>query len=105
MGTLGDVEILGCTGACCAPVKLTPAVYATVRRHWTAQNRYINDMLTRSQVRGGKEIVDGDALLHFHCKWYNSETHLCENYEERPDMCRSFPYGKVCYACGLGGGE
>jgi len=33
---------------------------------------------------------------YFTCKHHNKETKLCMAYEERPGLCRGFPYKKKC---------
>jgi Fe-S-cluster containining protein len=30
------------------------------------------------------------------CKHFDEETNNCTNYENRPRMCRDYPYGGVC---------
>lgn len=34
------------------------------------------------------------------CNRWDSKTLLCTRYEERPDMCRRFPYGQPCHVLG-----
>lgn len=34
------------------------------------------------------------------CKHLDPETKLCRDYENRPTMCRDFPYGSECTYCG-----
>ncbi len=41
----------------------------------------------------------------FTCRHWNEATRLCGAYEERPGMCRTFPDGKPCHACGSLGAE
>ena len=34
------------------------------------------------------------------CKYWDEGTMLCKNYENRPSMCRKFPYEEPCpYGC------
>ena len=41
-----------------------------------------------------------DRGHHFTCRHWDEETRLCGIYEDRPEMCRGFPYGKGCgYGC------
>lgn len=34
---------------------------------------------------------------HFACRHWDEETRLCTVYEQRPTMCRDFPYGRGCH--------
>jgi Fe-S-cluster containining protein len=34
------------------------------------------------------------------CKNLDVETNLCTIYDDRPEMCRRYPYGKECTSCG-----
>ncbi len=46
---------------------------------------------------------DGSAPpdQHYTCRHWDEDTGLCGIYEDRPNMCRDFPYGKVCtHGCG-----
>lgn len=39
---------------------------------------------------------------HFTCKNWDEETRLCTIYEDRPTMCRDYPYGQECqHGCGV----
>lgn len=38
------------------------------------------------------------------CRHWDEETRLCAIYEDRPPMCRTFPYGEPCrYGCSCQG--
>lgn len=51
-------------------------------------------------------FTDADEDRLFMCKKWDEETRLCTDYENRPDMCRDFPYGKSCrYGCSCKGTE
>ena len=46
-------------------------------------------------------IVVSEMLVHiesawYTCKYFNDKTRNCDNYENRPKMCRDYPYGKSC---------
>lgn len=39
---------------------------------------------------------------HFTCKNWDEDTRLCRIYEDRPTMCRDYPYGQECqHGCGM----
>lgn len=44
------------------------------------------------------ELVEDRA--HHRCSWWDEGTTLCRRYEERPNMCRKYPYGEICPHCG-----
>jgi Fe-S-cluster containining protein len=35
-------------------------------------------------------------VYHYTCKHFDPKTRNCTNYENRPDMCRGYPYGSQC---------
>lgn len=44
---------------------------------------------------------DDEWRARYTCKHFVEATGLCGVYDQRPKMCREFPYGKVCdYGCG-----
>ncbi len=45
--------------------------------------------------------TDGSAEYLYTCKYWDETTHLCTNYENRPDMCRNYPAHGLCqFGCG-----
>lgn len=56
-------------------------------------------------VRGTKTGFTGQDDGHLYmCSHWDEETRLCGIYEDRPPMCRTFPYGKLCrYGCSCAG--
>jgi Fe-S-cluster containining protein len=111
---------MGCSGACCAAFPLSPSNNAgfppmTARaRLWIDQGIVDGlDILAmvlpvdHEQARDRIVAVTGDEGGHvnpereyFRCVHWDETTRLCTNYEDRPEMCRAFPYGKQCeYGC------
>lgn len=46
--------------------------------------------LTSSDPRNGKaEVV---TTFFYECSWYDRENKRCTNYENRPPLCRSYPW-------------
>lgn len=43
------------------------------------------------------DIVDG--WEQYTCRLYDRATARCSIYEQRPPMCRNFPYGRECEHC------
>jgi Fe-S-cluster containining protein len=104
-----------CPGWCCAAF-YWPTRLSDMRRH---PERYydgsqIADMLiplTPKEARKRYEKFSGRTTgaytwKHrghwFTCKNWDEETRLCKIYEDRPQMCRDYPYGKECqHGCGL----
>lgn len=38
---------------------------------------------------------------HYKCKNWDPDTRLCKIYDDRPTMCRDYPYGNPCPHCGM----
>jgi len=77
-----------CTGHCCARFYLSTEVL---------------DVLTSPERRGidGKFILDMVELIEFTeagatctCRHFDGKN--CTVYDQRPQMCRDYPYGKPC---------
>jgi Fe-S-cluster containining protein len=52
-----------------------------------------------ARERRGRFGIEGEPdpdRDYFACRHWDEETRLCGNYENRPEMCRAFPYGKPC---------
>lgn len=96
-----------CAGACCAvfPMHLGQATF-TNGRELRPDNEYILDMLiplTRRQALARSRRLGypdppnyGPKYGLFTCKHWDEETRLCGDYENRPAMCRDYPYGRPC---------
>lgn len=41
-------------------------------------------------------VIPTDDPYLFNCKHHNAETGDCMNYENRPELCRDYPYGRAC---------
>lgn len=110
-----------CPGLCCAAF-YWPRTLAWMRKNPNAMfdGPQIADMLiplTPKEARERYERFAGaEAVVpsgfkwkyrghHFTCKNWDEETRLCRIYEDRPTMCRDYPYGQECqHGCGLVGG-
>jgi len=111
----------GCTGTCCAAFRIphTPAsLKRAVRQGRVLDGDQLLDMLIPLTPKEARERNrqfggDGDNPFpwsdrghHFTCRHWDEDTRLCTIYEERPMMCREFPYGKDCpFGCDCKAGE
>jgi Fe-S-cluster containining protein len=108
--------IKGCDGSCCAAFVLQGSTYRQFRRraHRVRDGETIANMIIpispkvaneRLEAAGSDERVTWKYRgMHFTCKHWDPETKLCGIYEDRPSMCRDYPYEKPCVHCGVTGG-
>ena len=84
-------------GACCDPVWLPDTLAGLLRRPVSASNRrWLRNKLRR--------IGRDGAGFTYRCLNFDSATRLCADYENRPDVCRGYPwYGKAPSAKRAGG--
>lgn len=105
----------GCTGLCCAAFHI-PYTITDLRRgvdpktgNLLNQAEQIAAMvipLTPKQAREryvefGGDLDDASFPWssrghHFTCRRWDEDTRLCTIYEDRPEMCRGYPYGEPC---------
>jgi Fe-S-cluster containining protein len=114
----------GCSGTCCAAFRLDYTLTEMRRApvdsaggvplgdKWIdpSERDQLVDMLVpltpkeareRNQKFGGNENDKthwpwSDRGHQFTCRHWDEDTRLCGIYEDRPMMCREFPYGKPC---------
>lgn len=106
-----------CTGNCCEEftISLGPTVEVILDR-LRNENRidgaYIADMLVplRALTVGARKVSSVDLVTEedvrdapggcwgwaFTCRHFDTTNRVCTAYEDRPQMCRDFPYGKKC---------
>jgi Fe-S-cluster containining protein len=106
---------MSCLGKCCALFTYTSTPEELREKPWKGDNTqrdnlYIADMLIQltpeeAQERAerfdtsNKDNLDYTKVPWYTCKHWDEDTMLCGAYEDRPRMCRDFPYGNVCAAC------
>lgn len=105
-----DELVSTCTGDCCVVFTL-PYDYEQVREkmHVIEDGTFIADMLvplTKDQAAKrvaelmsatGQAAFEGDDTKHyFTCVHWDESTRRCGAYDERPRMCRGYPYGNEC---------
>jgi Fe-S-cluster containining protein len=87
----------GCRGLCCQrfPIGISPhseVLKFLEKGKQFEEYRKISEMLI---------LISDEEQAIYTCKHFNMETRLCTNYPNRPDMCKDYPYNKVCYYCWL----
>jgi Fe-S-cluster containining protein len=89
-----------CKGHCCTAFNLpfSPSEIARLStKRFGPDALKVRDMLIYLGKRVGNPIVEQDGLSEtkphhwYTCKWFDGETRSCLNYEDRPEMCSSFP--------------
>lgn len=100
-----------CTGACCVAFPLSTS-WARLIDRWPyyedgdlianmLQALTPEDAADRRAQHGAAPIPDVDLERdHYGCRHWNTETRLCNAYDERPGMCRSYPDHAACEHCG-----
>lgn len=107
-----------CTGKCCVVFNYSCGIPTLQRRadYGDAESQFLVDMLielspdeayeraTRFDIAPRNEALDlrdwCDRAPVYTCRHWDEETGLCGVYEDRPRMCRDFPYGRRCdYDC------
>jgi Fe-S-cluster containining protein len=107
----------GCTGLCCAAFRIpqTRAALREAGKHGHEEAGQIAEMLiplTPKEARERHQAFGGTSMKfpwsdrghNFTCRHWDEDTRMCGIYEDRPDMCREFPYGKGCaFGCSCKG--
>lgn len=112
-------KIAECTGVCCAAFTW-PRTISEVRKRerLMLDGATIAGMLVPLTPKEAKErhVAFGGTQPerfvwkrrghYFTCRHWDEETRLCGIYDQRPAMCREYPYGKECdHGCGGCGGR
>ena len=97
-----------CDGRCCAVFPLSIDIRDLIKgeRRFTDRD-YILSMLVPLSPKGAKERwkalgFNGDVPKPMHrgqlwtCRHWDEKTRLCAAYEDRPALCRDYPYGSHC---------
>jgi Fe-S-cluster containining protein len=104
-----------CTGSCCAVFTYSVGIPELQRRadmHGDESAAFLVDMLIELSpdeamarmdqfgVTGPREDFDlrsfVDSSRVYKCRHWDEETRLCKVYEDRPLMCREYPYARTC---------
>lgn len=108
-----------CSGACCSALALQWLPHDQIEAERAREDNdpdraYVLDMvtpLTRTEARerarrfGGSGPRDDDTgpETWYTCRHWDEVTRLCQAHDERPEMCRDYPYERDCTlskACG-----
>lgn len=87
----------GCLGSCCKEFHVfdDASGYRThmdiIQQLSTQENDIEAAKLTAMLIPIKRQIIDNVNYFMWTCKWWNTETGLCMNYENRPSMCSGFP--------------
>jgi Fe-S-cluster containining protein len=102
-----------CPGHCCAVLRLRDSL-ETLRAEDDPESQQIADMViplthrqavARSRKFGSTCVIKatpaGPNSGWYACRNWDEETRLCTIYEDRPSMCRDYPYDRECrHGCG-----
>lgn len=109
---------MSCDGRCCAVFTFPSSplqLHQARKRYWSGEKdaETLRDMLVplsvpeargrgeRFNLGGGSVDEIAEAGLNFYtCAHWDEETRRCTNYENRPVMCRDYPYAQNCVHCG-----
>lgn len=70
---------------CCDPIK----VNATFPIDKIPKDRSGKPLWEEENLLTSKECPDGTKIKTFRCKNFNKDTGLCNDYEDRPDICKN----------------
>ena len=97
-----------CPGKCCAVFYFPyeEEDFKTRALH-VKDGAYIVDMLIPLSAKESAERLERFGITgnfdpvkneghHFTCRHWDEDTRLCTDYENRPEMCRDYPYNHEC---------
>ena len=94
MTRLNPEALSKCDGRCCELFALSKP-----HEHLIAHQTDIQD----GETIAGMVISQGqsnDGVWLFSCQHFDTDSRRCRIYEQRPDMCRRYPYDGRCGFCG-----
>lgn len=102
----------GCNGNCCQDFILSysPAYMETLKENGNDDERHTAGMVIYlgyydtdpDLFPEDHKRYEGNDAHHYTCKHFDTKTRLCTDYENRPNMCRSYPNGIACTFKGCG---
>jgi Fe-S-cluster containining protein len=92
-----------CGGGCCAVFWLPKEVPDNIYDAAFIRDMRIELTAEQAQERWAKFVGDGRVLPPaeperpwYTCRHWDEDTRLCTVYEQRPMLCRDYPYGRPC---------
>jgi uncharacterized protein len=91
-----------CPGYCCSHPRIAVSAHdiARLARHFglsitTARQRFTYHYQTKE---ADEQLLrhQRDHIYKSVCRFFDTEARRCTVYEARPNVCRRYPYGKVC---------
>ena len=87
-------DVPECTGECCRCIALPISPAELEQNHATYMDGgKLLMMLTA-------EFINTKGKWRYTCGSWDESTGRCRAYEQRPQMCRGYPYGEQCGYCG-----
>ena len=90
-----------CTGHCCAVFTLDTSPEKVATKNWArgaVDGEEIQDMVIPLKEYEPYVNELGNTRYFYTCRHFDGEN--CNNYENRPSMCRSYPDGGNCVQLG-----
>jgi Fe-S-cluster containining protein len=97
--------VSGCNGACCVAFPIS-CTLEELRERDTIEDQVdllamlvplTHEEAADRRARFGVELpVRDEDPAYFRCVHWDETTRLCGNYENRPGMCRWYPYEQRC---------
>jgi Fe-S-cluster containining protein len=93
---------LNCPGYCCSHSRIAVSEYdiARLARHFAISP---NEAKRRFTYHYRTQDVDEQILRHQRdhiyksvCRFFDTDERRCTIYQARPNVCRKYPYGKMC---------
>lgn len=91
----------GCNGSCCERFPIGGYESdSSLQKKLNSTNEHEEYIKIRTML----VLLQDGSPPHYTCKHFDTETRLCNDYENRPDMCRLYPSynpGDPCKHCWL----
>lgn len=93
---------LACPGYCCSHARIAVSEFdiARLARHFELTLDQARKKFTyRHVTKAVNEQILRQQRDHIYpsvCRFFDTQERRCTVYEARPNVCRKYPYGKVC---------
>jgi hypothetical protein len=92
---MSDPVSIACPGACCT---IFPFELGT--KDSPAERKRILDLIV--PVGEIAYSAGRGSATHYGCRVFDPATMRCREYDQRPNMCSRYPYGRACGWCTVG---